>query len=90
MPALNTSEKVPSWLNISNYFKHINEPAEFLFKLFDPIKLANIFMIFLPLLFLPIFGWRILICCLAVFGVGMLSGAPPTYLSYMLYRYLNY
>ena len=53
MPALNTSESM-AHLNLLNYFKHINEPAEFLFKLFDPIKLANIFMIFLPLLFLPI------------------------------------
>ena len=83
MPALNTSENM-AHINLLNYFTQLNEPAEFLFKLFDPIKLANIFMIFLPLLFFPIFGWRILTCCLAVFGVGMLSGAY-THLSYMLY-----
>jgi len=52
--------------------------------LFDPIKLANIFIIFLPLLFFPLFGWRILTCCLAVLGVGLLSGSY-THLSYMLY-----
>ena len=44
----------------------------------------NIFMIFLPVLFLPIFGWRILTCCIAVLFTGLLSESI-THLSYMLY-----
>ena len=83
MPGLNMGQTV-SHLNFSSYFYNLNEPVKFIIKLFDPIKLANIFMIFLPLLFFPLFGWRILTCCLAVLGVGLLSGSH-THLSYMLY-----
>ena len=82
MPALSTGEKM-FFLNLSRYFTHLNEPIVFFIKIFDPINLANIFMIFLPLLFFPLFGWRIVTCCLAVFGVGMLGAY--THLSYMLY-----
>ena len=83
MPALNMGGGV-AHLNILSYFANLNQPIEFFINLFDPIKLANIFMIFLPLLFFPLFGWRILTCCLAVLGVGMLSGSY-THLTYMLY-----
>lgn len=83
MPALNTGMDVKH-LNFSSYFTNLDEPIEFLIKIFDPIKLANIFMILLPFLFLPLFGWRILTCCLAVLGVGILSGSP-IHLTYMLH-----
>ena len=83
MPALSTGEKM-AHLNLFMYFTKLSDPVEFFINIFHPIKLANIFMIFLPLLFFPLFGWRILTCCLAVFGVGMLS-ASFTHLSYMLY-----
>ena len=48
------------------------------------IKLANIFMYFLPLLFIPILSYRTLIPILAPFGIGFLSG-HITHSSYMLY-----
>ena len=84
MPSLNEGGVVPHLNFLSYFFANLNNPDEFFINLFDPIKLANIFMIFLPLLFFPLFGWRILTCCFAVLGVGMLSKSY-THLAYMLY-----
>ena len=48
------------------------------------IKLANLFMYFLPLLFIPLLSLRTLMPILAPFGIGFLSG-HITHSSFMLY-----
>lgn len=53
-------------------------------SVFNPIKLANIGMLFVPLLFLPLAAPAVLIIIIANIGVGLLSGAPE-HTSYMLY-----
>lgn len=62
----------------------INNPVLVLKVVFQPIKLANIFVYFLPLLFIPFLAPSILIAILANFGVGLLS-VSITHSSYMLY-----
>jgi uncharacterized membrane protein len=59
-------------------------PTLTLTKIFQPIKLANIFMYFLPLLFVPMLAATVLIGTLANFGMCMLSDSI-THSSYMLY-----
>jgi len=59
-------------------------PALTLTKIFQPIKLANIFMYFLPLLFVPLLAATVLISTLANFGMCMLSDSI-THSSYMLH-----
>jgi uncharacterized membrane protein len=94
MPALMTSasQKLVVWVLfsdfgdsfskiIANIFKH---PQLFLTAFFHPIKLGNIFMLFLPLLFIPLFAPTILISILPNLGVGILSRSL-THSSYMLY-----
>ena len=62
----------------------ITNPVLVLKVVFQPIKLANVFMYFLPLLFIPFLAPSILIAILANFGVGLLS-TSITHSSYMLY-----
>lgn len=64
-----------------NIIKH---PIYLLQVIFQPIKLANIFMFFFPLLFIPSLAPQVLLATLANFGVGLLSESP-THISYMLY-----
>lgn len=62
----------------------IKKPILVLETISHPIKLANAFMFFLPLLFIPFLAPTILIAILANFGVGLLS-RYFTHTSYMLY-----
>lgn len=62
----------------------IFHPGLTLSTVFQPAKLANVFMFFLPLLFIPLLAPAILVSILANFGVGMLSKSI-TSVSYMLY-----
>lgn len=62
----------------------ILRPGLTLSTIFEPVKLANVFMLFLPLLFIPLFAPTVLISTLANLGVGILSGSI-THVSYMLY-----
>jgi uncharacterized membrane protein len=62
----------------------VSHPALTLTKILTPIKLANLFMLFLPLLFVSLLAPTILISVLANFGVGLLS-CFDTHTSYMLY-----
>ena len=52
--------------------------------IFDPIKLGNIILFFLPLLFAPLFSPALLVSSLANFGVGILSRSN-THVSFMMY-----
>jgi len=62
----------------------IRNPALVLSTVIKPIKLANIFMLFIPLLFIPFFAPAVLIAVLANFGVGLLSQSN-LHISYMLF-----
>ena len=62
----------------------VKNPALVLEIIFQPIKLANVFMFFLPLLFVPFLAPAILIAILANFGVGLLSNSI-THTSFMLF-----
>ncbi len=62
----------------------ITHPITVLTTIFQKIKLANIFMFFLPLLFIPLLAPTVLISALANFGIVMLSRSI-THISYMLY-----
>ena len=62
----------------------ILDPVLTLKTVFQPIKLANVFMYFLPLLFIPFLAPSVLVATLANFGVGLLSSAY-TNSSYMLF-----
>lgn len=62
----------------------IKNPVLVLKTIFDPIKLANAFMFFLPLLFIPLLAPAVLIAILANFGVGLLSNSI-THTSFMLF-----
>ena len=66
---------------ITNIIIH---PALVFREICQPFKLANIFMFFLPLLFIPLLSPTVLFSSLGNFGVGMLSGSI-THCSYMLY-----
>lgn len=66
---------------ITNILRH---PLFALIKCFQPIKLANIFMYFLPLLFIPLLAPAVMISILVNIGVGLLS-LSHTHTSYMLY-----
>ena len=52
----------------------------------DPVKLANLFMYGLPVLFLPILAWEVLLIGLGNVGLNLLSGsvAHTTYFLYYL------
>lgn len=62
----------------------LTQPLLLAKTVFDPIKLANVFMLFLPLLLLPFAAFPVLISIFANIGVGLLSGSPE-HTSYMLY-----
>lgn len=62
----------------------IKNPALVVQTILYPIKLANVFMFFLPLLFVPFLAPAILIAILANFGVGLLSNSI-THSAFMLY-----
>jgi len=62
----------------------IVNPGLTLSAILHPIKIANLFMYFLPLLFIPFLSPAVLISVLANFGVCLLSGSI-THTSYMLY-----
>jgi uncharacterized membrane protein len=66
---------------IMNIIRH---PISVIITVLQPIKLANVFMFFLPVLFIPLFAPAVLIAVLANFGVGLLSGTG-LHVSYMLY-----
>lgn len=66
---------------IANILRH---PATALQTIFRTVKLANIFMLFLPLGFVPLLAPSVLICILANLGVCLLS-ASNLHVSYMLY-----
>lgn len=94
MPALRTTGNyehiaVGSFNAFGNTFGEIiinvvTHPVLTLSSILKPIKLANVFMFSLPLLFIPLLAPAVLISTLANFGVGMLSGSI-THSSYMLY-----
>ena len=94
MPALrtaNTTEHVAmtAFRDFGDTFGKVawnaaSHPALTLTKILTPIKLANLFMLFLPLLFVSLLAPTILISVLANFGVGLLS-CFDTHTSYMLY-----
>jgi len=52
--------------------------------IFDKIKISNVFMLFIPLLFIPFFAPAVLLSSLAQFGIVLLSSFI-THSSYMLY-----
>lgn len=62
----------------------IKSPLLVLKTILQPIKLANAFMFFLPLLFIPFLAPAVLIAILANFGVGLLS-LSSLHVSYMLF-----
>ncbi len=62
----------------------IHDPMLIARIIFEPVKLANITMLLLPFLFLPLLSPTILMMCGANFAVGLLSGSI-THSSYFLY-----
>ncbi|MCK4786871.1 MAG: DUF2079 domain-containing protein, partial [Desulfobacteraceae bacterium] len=62
----------------------ISHPIQTMIKILRPVKLSNIFMFFLPLLFVPLLAPAILLITLANLGVGLLS-TSVTHCSYMMY-----
>ena len=62
----------------------VKNPLLVLRTVLQPIRLANTYMYFLPLLFIPFLVPAVLISILASFGIGLLS-KPLTYVSFMLY-----
>ena len=62
----------------------IKNPLLVLKTILQPIKLANAFMFFLPLLFVPFLAPAVLIAILANFGVGLISHSN-LHISYMLF-----
>jgi len=64
-----------------NVFRH---PLNTFSAVLQPTKLANIFMLFLPLAFVPVLAPFVLVSMVANLGVGLLSNSI-THTSYMLY-----
>ncbi|MBC8488015.1 MAG: DUF2079 domain-containing protein [Bacteroidetes bacterium] len=62
----------------------ISHPWQLFSTIFQPIKVANLFMLFLPLLFISLLAPLILTSTLANFGILLLSSSV-THCSYMLY-----
>ena len=62
----------------------ISHPRQVFSAILQPIKAANVFMLFLPLLFVPLLAPLVLISTLANFGIVLLSKSI-THSSYMLY-----
>jgi uncharacterized membrane protein len=62
----------------------ITKPQVVLALLLDPIKLANVFVYGLPLLFLPLLAWPVLLISAGNIGVNMLSESI-THTTYFLY-----
>ncbi len=62
----------------------ISHPRQVFSTIVKPIKVANVFMLFLPLLFVPLLAPLVLISTLANFGIVLLS-KTITHSSYMLY-----
>lgn len=62
----------------------IRDPGMILTTVFRPVKLANLVMLFIPLLGLPLLAPTALLGAFAAIGVGFLSGSVE-HLSYMLY-----
>tara|TARA_B100001123_G_scaffold433304_1_gene557788 strand:- start:121 stop:1179 length:1059 start_codon:yes stop_codon:yes gene_type:complete len=65
-------------------FSIITHPVLVLKTIIHPIKLANIFMMLIPLLFIPLLAPLVLICTIANIGVLLLSNSL-THSSYMLF-----
>ena len=65
-------------------FSIITNPVLVLKTMIHPIKLANIFMMLLPLLFIPLLAPGVMICTIANFGMLLLSDSL-THSSYMLF-----
>jgi uncharacterized membrane protein len=62
----------------------LTRPWVVLAAISNPVKLANIFMYGLPVLFLPVLGWRVALIGVGNIGVNLLSDAM-THTSYFLY-----
>lgn len=62
----------------------ITKPGVVLGLITEPLKLANLFMYGLPLLFLPLLAWPVLLISAGNIGLNMLSGAV-THTAYFLY-----
>lgn len=62
----------------------LQHPEVLLVSILQPMKLANIFMLFLPLLFIPLLSPVVLMSILANLGVGALS-TSLVHISYMLH-----
>ena len=62
----------------------LSHPWQLFSTIFQPIKVANLFMLFLPLLFISLLVPTVLISTLANFGILLLSSSV-THCSYMLY-----
>lgn len=60
------------------------KPAVVLALVSDPVKLANLFLYLLPLLFLPLRAWPVLLITAGNVGLNLLSGSG-THSSYFLY-----
>lgn len=94
MPALRAGDMyqhiaMKSFAAFGNTFSEIlinifAKPVLVMKTIVQPIKLANVFMFFLPLLFIPFLAPAVLIATLANFGVGLLS-TSTTHISYMLF-----
>ena len=93
MPALRTSQ---DWYIVTALFSNfgdnftevvinvIKHPVRTLVFVCQAVKLANVFMYFLPLLFVPLLSPSVLLAAVANFGVVLLSDSI-THSSYMLY-----
>lgn len=62
----------------------ISHPLKVSSIIFQPIKAANAYMLFLPLLFISLLAPKVLICTLANFGILLISSSV-THFSYMMY-----
>ncbi len=94
IPSFNSLEGV-SYLPTSLFAAFGSTPAEILIGMltrpvlllqtvFDPVKVANIGMLFAPLMFLPLLSPSVLVSTFGNIGVNVLSEAP-TNTSYFLY-----
>jgi len=69
------------WDVFLNMFRH---PQLFLHRILNPLKLANIFMYFLPLLFIPLLSPAVLLSIIPGIIIGLLSSFF-NHISYALY-----
>jgi len=62
----------------------VTKPMVVIALLADPVKLANLFMYFLPLLFVPFVSWPVVLIVSGNIGVNLLSSSM-THTTYLLY-----